>query len=186
MAAKGKISMEIFKAVSRIIESTESLETMASHVTQLLTGALNIKGSSLFVLNPETRELEVLASFGLSPEYMNKGPVIFKKSIRNASKDRPVVIKNVRTSAQLQYPEEAKKEGIGAIVHLPITFSEKIIGALRLYHSKSWSVSAQDLDVLELLARNLALAMMYTRLLNALLAIRETVEDVHTVWMKNP
>jgi len=185
MAAKCKITVDLFKALNRIVTKSESLETMGSHITQLLVGALGIKGSCIFALNPDTRELEVLASFGLSPCFINKGPVFFRRSIRSAVKGKPVIVKNARTSKELQYPDETKKEGIGAIVHLPVIFSGKIIGALRLYHSKPWSLSAQDLEALELLADTLALAMMYSRLLSALRIIRETVADVHPIWFES-
>ena len=185
MAAKNKVTLDLFRAVNRIVEKSENIETMGTHLTQLLSGALGIKGSSFFALNPATNELEILASFGLSPAYLNKGPIFFKKSLRRGMQGKPFVVKNVRTSKKIQYPEAAKKEGIGAIVHLPVSFSGTIVGALRLYHSKSWSLSDRDLDALGLLTDTLALAMMYTRLLNAFLVIRETVEDVHGVWL-NP
>ncbi len=183
MAAKGKVTFDLLKAANRIIKKPESMETLGVHLTQLLVGSLGIKGSSLFVLNPETKEMEILASFGLSPEYLNKGPLFFKKSLRGSRKGNPFVIQNARRSTQLQYPQEAKKEGIGAIVHLPITFSEKVIGALRLYHSRAWAISEKDLNALGLLTDTLALAMIYNRLLSAFLTIRDAVGDVHTVWL---
>jgi transcriptional regulator with GAF, ATPase, and Fis domain len=82
----------------------------------------------------------------------------------------------------LQYPKEAEEEGIGAIVSLPIKFYGKNIGALRLYHHEQWEISAQDVDSLLVLAENIGLAMMYTRLLNALKEVKETVNQVHSIW----
>jgi hypothetical protein len=63
-----------------------------------------------------------------------------------------------------------------------VVFSGKVIGALRLYSHESWDVSDADLEILVLFADHVGMAMMYTRLLNALKRIKQTVDDVHPVW----
>jgi signal transduction protein with GAF and PtsI domain len=37
--------------------------------------AFDIKGCALFLVNMQSKELEVAASTGLSAEYLNKGPL---------------------------------------------------------------------------------------------------------------
>jgi GAF domain-containing protein len=177
-----KIDIEVFKAVTRAIAQSDNLEIMTSHLTQLLVGTLEIKGCSIFALEPESGELELLSSFGLSIGYLNKGPVFSSKSIGDIKKGKPVIIRDLNNTDLLQYPQEAKGEGIGAIVSLPIKFYGKNIGALRLYHHEQWDISEQDIDSLLLLAENIGLAMMYTRLLNALKEVKNTVNEVHSIW----
>src|SRR4030042_3381374 len=183
MGAKDIIDIEIFKVVNRAISESDDLEIMATHLSQLLTGALEIKGSSIFVLNPETNELEILASFGLSMSYLNKGPLLARKSLARPMQGETIVINNIESAQELQYPEEAKKEGIASVVSIPIRFYAKVIGEMRLYHFRPWDLSQRDLDSLRLLAENIGLAMMYMRLLNALQTIRQTVGDIHSVWL---
>ena len=62
----------------------------------------------------------------------------------------------------------------------PITFYGKSIGALWLYHYEVWDVSERDLDSLQLLAENIGLAMMYTRLLNTLQSIKDNINELPT------
>jgi transcriptional regulator with GAF, ATPase, and Fis domain len=181
MPVEEKIDIDIYKVVFRAIAESDSLEIMASHLTQLLVAALEIKGSTLFALNPETRELEILASFGLSMKYLNKGPLLTGKSIGATLKKEPIVIRDVKKTDRLQYPDDALTEGIGAIVSVPIFFNNKVIGALRLYHHNAWEVSEKDIDTLLVLAQNIGLAMMYTRLLNAVKTIRYTVDDIQLI-----
>ncbi|MDH4204200.1 MAG: GAF domain-containing protein [Desulfobacteraceae bacterium] len=183
MVAEDRINMDIYKVVTRAIASSDNLEDMATQLTQLLVGALGIKGSTIFVLNPATEELEVLASFGLSINYMNKGPILVKKSLDHQLRGEPVVIRDVTKSDRLQYPEDAKKEGISAIVSLPISLHGKLIGVLRLYHYEQWDVSERDLDSLVIFTENIGLALMYTRLLQALKSVKETVDEVHPIWL---
>ena len=183
MVAEDRINMDIYKVVTRAIAASDNLEDMATQLTQLLVGSLGIKGSTIFVLNPATEELEALASFGLSINYMNKGPILVKKSIDHQLRGEPTVIGDVSKSDRLQYPEDAQKEGISAIVSLPIRLHGKLIGVLRLYHYEQWDVSERDLDSLMILSENIGLALMYTRLLQALKSIIETVNEVHPIWL---
>jgi len=183
MSVQEKIDINLFKVVFRAMAQSDNLEIMANHLTQLLVAALEIKGSTIFALNPESEELEVLASFGLSMGYVNKGPILTKKSIPEASSAKPTVIRDVHDSDRLQYPEDATKEGIGALVSIPIMFYGKVIGALRLYHHEPWNISDEDVDSLQVLAENIGLAMTYTRVLKALKTIRYTIDDVHGLWM---
>ena len=183
MAVEDKISIDIYKVVTRAIAESDNLANMANQLTRLLVGALGIKGCTIFVLNPETEELETLSSFGLSINYINKGPILVSKSIDHQSRLEPMVIQDVATSNRLQYPEDAQKEGIKAILSLPITLYGKFIGALRLYHYEEWEISQRDIDSLMILAEHIGLAMMYTRLLNAVQSVKETVKGIHPIWL---
>jgi signal transduction protein with GAF and PtsI domain len=157
---------------------------MANHLTQLLVAALEIKGCTIFAINPETEELEVLASFGLSMKYLNKGPLLTRKSIGATLRGQPIVIRDVNKTDRLQYPEDAKNEGIGAIVSIPIKFNDKVIGVLRLYHHEVWDISDKDVDSLLVLAENIGLAMTYTRMLNAFKTIKYTMNEVQPVGVE--
>ncbi|MDH3883511.1 MAG: GAF domain-containing protein [Desulfobacterales bacterium] len=181
MPVEEKINIDIYKVVFRAIAESDNLEIMANHLTQLLVAALEIKGCTLFALDPETQELEILASFGLSMKYLNKGPLLTGKSIGAILKREPIVIRDVKITDRLQYPDDARNEGIGAIISVPIIFNNNSIGALRLYHHNSWDISEKDIDSLSVLAENIGLAMTYTRLLNALKTIRYTVEDIQPI-----
>ena len=183
MPVEEKIDIDVFKVVFRAMAQSDNLEIMANHLTQLLVAALEIKGCTIFALNPESEELEVLASFGLSMSYVHKGPILTDKSIAETSSGKPIVIRDVHKSDRLQYPENAKKEGIGAIVSVPINFYGKVIGALRLYHHETWDISEKDVDSLFVLAESIGLAMVYTRVLKALKTIKYTVDDIHGIWM---
>jgi len=177
MTTESKITIEIYKTVSKAIAHSHNLDVMTSHLCQLLVAALDIKACALFVLDLETQQMELLASFGLSAKYLSKGPIMAKKSIAATIKGEPVIISDVNNDKTvLQYPEKAKEEGIAAILSFPIVVSEGVLGALRLYHHKSWHISEQDLDSLHLLADYIGLAMTYTSLLNAIYSINEIIQ----------
>ena len=175
MGAESRITMDIFKTVIKAIAQSVSLDVMTNHLCQLLVATLGIKGCAIFFFDPDTQELGPLANFGLSPMYLTKGPVLATRSISENLKGRPVIVSDVDGSGHVQYPEEAKKEGIAAIISIPITFANEVLGAFRLYHHEVWEVSEQDVDTLCLLGENIGLAITYTRLLNAARSVNEII-----------
>jgi signal transduction protein with GAF and PtsI domain len=136
---------------------------------------LDIKACAIYLLDLETKQLELLASFGLTTKYISKGPVLAEKSIAANLKGDPVIVADVNKDPNVQYPEEAQREGIASIVSLPIMVSGGVLGALRLYHHETWHISDQDLDSLHLLVDFVGLAMTYTSLLNAIYSIDEVI-----------
>jgi GAF domain-containing protein len=127
MVVSDKVDIRLFKVVTRAISESEDLDTMAQQLTQLLVATLGLKGATLFLINFETDELEAVASSGLSAAYLNKGPVLVRQSIYKQTKGQPVVISDLTETDLLQYPQDARKEGIQAIVSLPIQLSGRMV-----------------------------------------------------------
>lgn len=175
MNEETKIGIEVFKTVTKAIANSEDIEVMSNHFTQLLVASLDIKGCALFILNPMNQNLEVLASFGLSIKYLTKGPLKAPKSIHDTFKGKSIITPDISKDSQLQYPSEAKKEGIAAFISLPILFAGKVIGVLRLYHYKPWNISDEDLDSLNHLTDNIGLALTFARYRNAIHDITEII-----------
>jgi len=183
MGADEKIDIDVFKVVTRAIAHSHSIETMAAYLSQLLVAALGVKGCSIFALHPDAGEFEIIGTFGLKRSFLNKGPVLSRKSIARTLKGVPVVVPDVERSKTLQYPNQTRAEGIRAIISLPITFNGQVIGALRLYHREVWKLSDRDLDSLLVLAEMIGLAMSYTRLVHGLRVVREAIDNVHMDWL---
>jgi GAF domain-containing protein len=183
MQTANTIDIEVFKTITRAISHSHDPEVMADHLTQLLVAATGIKGCTIFALNPQSDELEVMSSFGLSAEYLNKGPVLSEKSIQGVRRGEPIVVHDISESDLLQYPENARAEGIRAVVSVPILLYGRVIGALRLYHAEPWDISDTDLDFLLVLGEHVGLALTYVRLVTALNAVRDVVGEIHGVWL---
>lgn len=183
MTEQHRINLEIYKLLVKTISEANDLDVMATQLSQLMVGALGIKGTALYILDPEREELELLASAGLSINYVNKGPVLVDKSIKIESNRRPVIVSDAQTNNKLQYPDKAKEEGVRAIISHPIVMRGKIIGSLRLYHSQPWEPSPEEMSFVEALSQNLGVALMYFRVANAMLNVKDTVNDIHSVWL---
>ena len=178
-----KINLETYKLLVQAVAESPGVEAMGNQLCQLMVGALGVKGATLFVLDPRQAELAILASAGLSTDYTQKGPILVDANIDLRANRETVVISNTETTNQLQYPEKAQAEGVGAIVSCPIKARTKIVGAMRLYNATPWEISSGDLTYLELLTHTIGLALMHSRIATALVAVKETVGDIHPVWL---
>ena len=175
MAARDKITIDIYQVLAHAASLNEDADLMAEHLTQLLVSAMDLKACTIFLLNEESGELERLNSYGLSVHYMNKGRVFAGRSIGPLN-DEPIIVRDVADTDLLQYPEAAVEEGIGAIVSVPIKHAERVIGSIRIYHHKPWQISDRDLESLVVFGEIVGMAMMHVRLLNTLWSIRHIVE----------
>ena len=178
-----KINIEVYTLFIQTITESKTIETMTSSLVQLLASALGIKGAAIYVLNPELEELELFSSVGLSQDYVNKGPILVDRSIRIGANREAVIVSNTEASDLLQYPEKAKEEGVRAIVSYPINMRGKVIGSLRLYHQDVWEISEHDKLFVQATTQTLGLALMYFRVANAVLGVKETVNDIHPIWL---
>jgi GAF domain-containing protein len=175
MAARDKITVDLYQVLAHAASNSDDVDLMAEHLTQLLAGSMDLLACTIFLLNEESGELERLKSFGLSVPYMNKGRVFAGRS-GGPIINEPIIIPDVRDTDLLQYPEATIAEGIGAIVTVPIKHRDKLIGSIRLYHHKPWQISEPDLQALVVFGEIVGMAMTHVRLLNTLWSIRHIVE----------
>jgi GAF domain-containing protein len=95
---------------------------------------------------------------------LDKGPISSLKSIAESIKEGPVAIYDVADDPRLQYPEEAKKEGIASILSVPITVHDRVIGALRVYTAEPWEFTLVDVNFVHAVAQIAGMAIDLCRL----------------------
>ena len=157
----------ILKVTGAIVMSKDP-EEVALLTVESVKSALHAKGCALLLFNRKTDELEVAASFGLSDEYLNKGPLSSLRSIAGSLRDGPVAISDVTDDPRLQYPDEARKEGISSILSVPIVVRKNPIGALRVYAADPWEATLEDVNVVQALAQIAGMGLELARLYRGL------------------
>jgi signal transduction protein with GAF and PtsI domain len=174
---------EVVKAVNSTLDRQEVLELLVSNVAQ----AMDLKASAIRLLDTKERTLELVASHGLSEEYLNKGPVNADKSISDAMEGKTVSVYNVVEDPRAQYPEEADKEGIASIVSVPMHIKGGVIGVMRLYTTEPREFSQEEINSAEALAETGAIAIenarMYEKIkkdYETLMSFREAVKAVNS------
>ena len=70
-----RLNYDVLITISRSLSKSKDPDEIILMTVASLKKALDIKGCSLFLMNNQSKELEVAASTGLSEEYLNKGPI---------------------------------------------------------------------------------------------------------------
>lgn len=150
--------------ISCALSKSRNPEEIIQMAVENIASALDAKGCALFLMNRETRELEVAAATGLSPEYLNKGAVSAYRSIADSLKDGPVAVYDVTDDPRIQYPEAAHREGIASILSVPILVGDETIGAVRVYTAEKWDFTLDDVNFVQALAQIAGILIEMTRL----------------------
>lgn len=139
-------------------------EEVALITSESVKTAFKAKGCSVFLVDRSTRELGLVASSGLSQEYLDKGPIHFMQTIKEARDAVPVAIYDVLDDPRIEYPEAAQKEGISSLLGVPIISHNKILGALRVYTAEPWEFSFSDITLVQAVALTCGMAMDMCRM----------------------
>ena len=159
MVKLGEKYSSAFWEISEAINSTINLQIILNLIVEKITSFLGVKGSSIFILENGDGELKSTASYGLSRNYLSKGPLLAGRSISETLEGKTVLITDAATDPRTQYPEAAKQEEIGAILSMPLSVHGNIIGALRVYSPEGYEFSKKKVIFVEALCQKVALAI---------------------------
>jgi len=175
---KKQLNYEIFLKVANTISHSKEPEEVALMTVEGIKTALDIKGCALFLLDKKNDQLSVAASYGLSDEYLNKGPLSSLESISQTLQEGPVAIHDAANDPRLQYPEAARKEGIASILSVPIQVSQTPMGALRVYTSEPRKFTLNDINFTYALAQIAGMSIRLARYSKGLMASIDTLRDI--------
>jgi GAF domain-containing protein len=159
-----RLNYDVLIKISRSLSKSKDPEEIIRMTVESLKSALGIKGCALFLINHQSKELEVAASTGLSEAYLSKGPVSALRSIADSLEDGPIAVYDVSDDPRIQYPEEAHKEGIASILSVPIMIGDEAIGAFRAYTGEKWEFTLDDVNFVQALAQIAGIMIEMTRL----------------------
>lgn len=161
---KQLINYETLLKITSAISATRDPEDVVVLTVESVKTAMDVKGCTLFLVDRKTDELKIAGSYGLSRNYLDKGPVSSLKSIAESIKEGPVAIYDVSDDPRLQYPEEAQKEGIASILSVPMNVHDRVIGALRVYTAEPWEFTLEDVNFVHAVAQIVGMAIDLCRL----------------------
>ncbi len=164
MKEKEFLYLSAFIQITRRISSSLHLREVLHLIVKNICEITGSKGCALLLLDEEGKNLEIRASYGLSEQYLTKGPISADKSIPGAMGGEPVIIEDATSDPRVQYPQEAKREGIASIATFPILVRDRVIGVLRLYTSVPCKFTEDDIEFLSAVAIQSGLAIENARL----------------------
>ena len=163
--AKPIINYESLVRITRALSMIRDPEEIVLITVEGVTHALKVKSCTLFLFSARSHELKLAGSYGLSDEYLDKGPISSLRSIASSLEDgKPVAIFDVADDPRIQYPDAALKEGIASILSVPIIIGEKLIGCMRVYTDQPWEFTLKDVNFVQAVAQVVGMALEMCRI----------------------
>ena len=151
-------SHQFINGLSEIHRSLDLQETKET-VVRVASQVFGSKGASLLLFDHTHDTMKLSESYGLSEAYKIKGDVNPKKSLGETLLGDVVVIRDVSNDPNLQYPQEALKEGIKSIVGIPVAVGNIMVGTLRLYFDSTKDISSEEMEYLKMMALHVGLSL---------------------------
>ena len=160
--------------------SSLELDRVLEGVVKSTAEAMQVKACGLRLLDPRTGQLKLAAVYGLSEDYLAKGPVDVDHSPidTEALCGTPVIIQNIGTDTRFQYKEAAKREGIVSVLCVPLEVHGETIGVMRVYTGEQVTFREDDIQFLSVLASLAALSIENANLYESLKRSYDGVMDV--------
>lgn len=147
------------REVSRAVHSSLAIEEVLRLAARKISEILNARGCAIRLLDPQSNELKLAHSFGLSQEFISKGPVNGMRSIRENLLGDVVVIEDARSEPRLQYPQHVIDEGIRKIISIPLAVPNNVLGVLRVYCSDRPPFAEHEIQFAASIGEQCALAI---------------------------
>ncbi len=124
--------MKEVQEISTLVNSSLDLSAVLDTIVERLPRSLGCKGCSIRLLQSQRNQLELVASYGLSETYLQRGHVENEKNVEAALSGSPVSIFDVRQDDRIFYKKNMEEEGIQSLLSVPIRAGNEVIGVLRI------------------------------------------------------
>ncbi len=173
-----KFYLKQFKAISNAISTYEDFNLLVSHLAEGVCRTFKVKGCSLLILDQIEQQLFRVSSHGISDEYLEKGPIYVKDGLEEFKTGKPVIFRDFQNDPRVQYPEAAIKEGIAAMLSIPIRCKTVVLGLLKIYSADENLLHDEDLESVCILADHLGLVIEKNGLKNFVTEIKMAVKSL--------
>ena len=157
--------------VTKTVSSTLNLEEVLNLIAQSAAETMQIKACTIRLLDESGQMVDTIAAYGLSEQYLTKGPIDVQKSryiYQTLSSGQPTIISDTSRDDRLQYPAETRAEGINSMLCVPLRIKGKTEGVICVYCTEPDHFSESDAEFLSALASEGAIAIENARTYQAL------------------
>lgn len=167
------------------INSSLDIKEILGNLTVNICDTLEMKGVDIRLLDEEIDSMKLVASHGLSDEFLEIRKSITTETTSRALKGETVIVSDTASDKRIQFKKEMEKEGIKSMIVTPILARDRVIGVMRLYSEMYTGFPSDVLVMIEALAHQGGLAIqnasMYLTLQNEKTNLEEDIWS-HRSW----
>ena len=177
-----RLLSEWCRRVSRLLAATDQV-ALVGDIAELLTGQQDLQKvlnrivaetarvmqcpfCSMRLYDRKSDELKLQAVHNLSPDYIGKGAIVRKASgvDDEALKGRIVYVEDMTSDPRIQYPDQARQQGIVSMLTVGMIYRGTPVGVLRVYTDRRRRFRKVQRDLLRAVAYQAATAIVHSQL----------------------
>ena len=154
--------VSVGQALGGKLRIDELLQMMARYAAEITRS----KGCSILLLDPKSNTLSVKASYGLSPEYLDRYPLPVPASSldEEALRGSIVSVNDISSEPRVGDQTTMKKEGVRSLAIVPLLKGDGPLGVIRVYGASPRQFTAYERRLLWGFAGQAASAIQNARL----------------------
>lgn len=160
--------LAILNSVSTTLSSSLDIKQVAQVIVDSIGPVIGCEKSAFFLINDSRTHLDLFASKGLTPEYIQKAvhlPIGPGERGMVAYTRLPVLVPDVHADETLsELRALADTEGFRAVAEVPLIAHNEITGTLAVYYEQPHQFTQAELDLLSTFANQAAAAVANARL----------------------
>lgn len=161
---RNRTYLELFMDVTKAITSNLNMDEVFNLIARKIPEVIGVDAATIRLLDATGKKLVLHAASGLSETYLNRGQVDTETSVMDALKGTPIAITDAPNDPRINYPDEARQEGIKSILVVPIPIKGKINGVLRLLTKTARVLEKQEIDFVAAVAEQCGIAIENARI----------------------
>jgi signal transduction protein with GAF and PtsI domain len=178
LASQKAKQLDTISQLSNSIVSSSYLHEILQLIVTMTAQMMNSKICSLMLLDEKKQELYIAATQSLSEEYRKKPPLKLGMSISGKALKlkKPIAVANVSEEPGYVYPEIARREGLFSMIAIPMLIKDKPMGVINCYTTQPHNFTPEEINILQTVANQSAVAIENTNLLKESQVAREALE----------
>ncbi len=166
--------LTLLSETSGLLSSTLEPGQVLDNVVRTMAEIMRVKACTLRLLNEDGDELVIKATYGLSPEYLKKGPVLVGEnpSDRAALRGETVQTEDMRTDPNVRYPGEARREGLVSSLAVGLIAKGEPLGTLHIYTGHAHRFTPEEVRLFRSVADQAALTVRNAQLVEEIARTR--------------
>lgn len=170
---------ESLSSVSRTINSTLNVDEALRVITREACELMRARVGSLMLLDEKREWLDVRASHGAGPAYLNRPRLAVSDSLVGVvvRRKKPLQVSNVQTDSRYQNVEMARAENLVSLLSVPLVFAGETTGVLSVYTARPYNFSNEEVRILSALAELSAIAIEKARLYERVVDVEEQLRQ---------
>ncbi len=166
--------LTLLSKTSRLLSSTLDPDEVLDNIVRTMAEVMKVKACSLRLLNETGDELVIKATYGLSPAYLKKGPVLVAENMNDqtALAGETIHIEDMRTDPWVRYPAEARREGLVSSLAVGLTAKGTPLGTLHVYTGEKHQFTPEEVRLFRSVADQAAVIVHNAQLVEELVRVR--------------